>query len=282
MNTDVSDQHPDHGAPRPGDARTAADVERLAEVLYGSRPSHLGRHWGTGVLHPTSVWRGAQGDADKPMTLRIGDQTPKSEWDDLALGLARARADAIITSGRILRTEPNLRHDMPGPGSLPTALAEWRRERGKSKPPLSLIMSLSGEIDLEHPLFGGPGRVLVYTSERGAWHLDSRAADAAVEVQAVAEPTAQGAIDFARAAFGCATISIEAGPSISRRLYDEPAAIDEVLLSTYLGTELPTAARGGRQISRTWLDYRYERVSTSTQPAPGAPNAWRFERFLKR
>lgn len=281
MNTHVADRRDPTPAPQPSlaEARSAADVELLADFLYGPGPAH----WGTGVLHPTSVWRGPAGDFEQPMTLRIGDRTPKSEWDLFALCLARARADAIITSGRILRAEPGLRHELLGPGTLPEALAQWRRELGKSKPPLSLVLSLSGEIDFEHPLFSGAGRVVVYTGERGAWRLESRAADAGVEVQAAEPPTVRGAIEFARAAFGCATISVEAGPSTTRGLYRKPAIVDEALFSTYLGTDLPTAARGGRQITRATLeqDFYLSSPATVVRQGPSQDGDWRFERFLK-
>ncbi|MEM8998176.1 MAG: hypothetical protein AAGF23_25560, partial [Acidobacteriota bacterium] len=236
----------EHRPPRPADARTADDVDVLVRHLYGP-DANLAR---TGILHPTSVWRGPGGDAAQGMTLRIGDQTPTSEWDLFALSLARARADAIVTSGRILRTEATVDHGLAGPGTLPGALAAWRRRSGRDRPPISLIMTKGGELDLNHPFFRRSGRVVVYTGEAGAWRLDSRAADAGVEVEVDAEPSVRAALRFVRGAFGCATVSVEAGPSITRGLYEDPITVDELLLSTYLGDTLPTAARGGRQVAR--------------------------------
>ncbi|MEM1180540.1 MAG: hypothetical protein AAGM22_19500 [Acidobacteriota bacterium] len=265
--------------PRPDRARSADDVDGLIRHLYGPDANLAA----TGVLHLTSVWRGPEGDAPQGMTLRIGEHTPRSLWDLVSLGLARARADAIMTSGRILRMEPTLHHGFVGPGDLPRALLDWRRRQGRDQPPISLVMTRSGELDFTHPLFHGSGRVIVYTSERGAWRLDSRAADAGVEVEIDPEPSVRAALRFIRGAFGCATVSIEAGPSIARGLYEEPITVDELLLSTYLGSQLPTAARGGRQIPHRRIERHFRRPAPAvvTRADDGQDDDWRFERFVR-
>lgn len=225
---------------------TAEDVDRHARALYGQVPV------ATGLLHPTAVWRK---DPDTYLSLRIGPEAPSSAHDAFVLGLARARADAIITSGRTLRQEGDLTHALDGPGSMGQALAEWREQRlAKPRAPVSLVLTESGDVDLHHPFFDGPGRQMIFTGPAGAWKLESRAADAGVELVTVAEPTPRGAVDLLRAELGAATVSIEAGPSVARSFYEAPLMVDEVLLSVFVGENLATGARGSRQKPPAELD----------------------------
>ncbi|MEM6794337.1 MAG: hypothetical protein AAF725_10160 [Acidobacteriota bacterium] len=261
----------------------ADDVDLWIERIYGA--SARSARLPGGLLHPTSVWRPRRDGqwSDLQLALRIGAETPVSWHDAFALNLCRARADAIVTTGRILRAEKNLRHDLGGPGSMPQALAAWRRERlAKANPPVSLVLTRGGEIDLQHPFFrNAAGRVVVYTSRPGAWRLESRAADAGVEVEAVDEPTPQGAIHFLRAAFGAATMSLEAGPSVARALYRPRLEIDELLLSTFLGDGLPTSVRGGRQLERSAIDRLMKRASEPFL-AESKDGSWQLERWVRR
>lgn len=247
-------------------------VDRAIETLYGTQ------YLGTGVLHVTSVWRK---DPDTHLSIRIGPESPTSDIDQLALQLARARADAIVTTGRILRLEPDLNHSIQGPGRLPQGLADWRTKRmGKHKPAASLVMTSGRDLPLGHPIFKGPGRVLIYTDSKGAWNVESRAADAGVEVVADDSPTPQKAIDVLRAQLGCATISIEAGPTVSRRLYEPPMKVDELLLSVYRGSNLSPKARGLRHIPPRDLERLMTRVSGPFVDADQEPH-WEFHRYLK-
>ena len=234
----------------------------------------------TGVLHVTSVWRR---DPSTHLTIRIGRDAPRCAVDQFALNWARARADAIITTGRILRQEPELGPHLQGPGLLAQGLALWRSEvLGKSLPPISLILTSGRELDFTHTLFSGAGRYVVLTDRQGAWNLESRASDAGVEVVAMDNPTAHDAIELLRSEFGSATISVEAGPSVSRQYYEPPMVIDELLLSIYRGEPLPPGARGLRQVRPEQIEYSFR------QPYPAfsalgddgkAP--WEFRRYLR-
>ena len=250
---------------------TAEDVDQAIQTLYGT--SYLG----TGILHVTSVWRK---DPDTHLTLRIGPYAPPSPVDFFILNLARARADAILTTGKILRQEPELQHRIQGPEQSADALSRWRAERlGKENPPVSLVLTSGRDLDFHHPLFQGPGRVLVYTDGDGAWEIESRAADVGVEVVAAPTPTPRGALELLRAELGCATISVEAGPSVSRSFYEEPVVIDELMLSIFNGDDLPPQARGGRQVPPSELDRIF------VAPAPvyrdAAEPDWEFHRWVR-
>ena len=74
----------------------AQHLHARLEALYGVR--ELPR--AAGVLHVAAVWAERP---DRLTVLEITAQTPKSDDDAFALSLARARADAVLTTGAILR-----------------------------------------------------------------------------------------------------------------------------------------------------------------------------------
>ncbi len=250
---------------------SAAAVAAKAEEIYGAPLTS------TGVVHVTSVWR----RRTAYLTLAIGPRTPRSAHDALVLNLTRARADAILTSGRILRREPRLEHRLGGPGRVPEALAAWRREHlGKDSPPVTLVLTSGRRLDFDHPIFSAGTRAVVYTSRAGQWRLESRAADRGVEVVGVDEPSVGGAIDLLRYQFGAATISVEAGPSVSRQLYEPPVTVDELLLSVYDAPQIPAGVRGDPFLDAGELVHVFSRASLPYRVAT-ADGEWSFQRFLR-
>lgn len=249
---------------------TAADVAAMVERLYGDplTPPDAPRQ----VIQPAAVWRRGDGAL---VTLRINDATPRSAHDFFVLNLCRARADAIVTSGKILREEADLRHDLQGPAR--DALAAWRRGLGKPAPPISLVLTSGRGLDLAHPLFGGGTRPVINTSREGG----ERLAGADVEVVAVAEPSLRGAIVELGERYGARTISIEAGPSSSAALYEPPLAVDELLLSVYEESEIPERVRGGDFLGPERLEALFERPRPPYRTL--APSGrWSFARYLRR
>ena len=261
----------------------AADVAAMAERIYGCRlelPEAAGR---PRVLHPTAVWRRGDGAL---VTLEINRYSPRSVHDSFVLNLCRARADAIVTSGRILRREPGLRHDLQGPARVPEALAAWRRERlGKSTPPRSLILTSGRQLDLAHPLFGGATRPVVYTSHVGRERL-AEARATGLEVVGADAADLRSAIAFLHDRLGAATIAVETGPSTSTALYAPPVAVDELLLSVYEEPELDERARGGAFLDREHIAALFERsrppYRVLAESGPGVPGQWSFSRYLRR
>ena len=163
-------------------------------------------------------------------TIRIGDESPKSEHDFFALNWCRARADAIIVTAKILRDEPALSYELAGPAA--PALTKWR-----NRPPPILLVLTSGRqpIDLRHPALTGAARPIVFTRQ-GAFP------GAPIEVVRNSEPGLRSAIQWLKSR-GAKTISIEAGPSTSRTLYEPPVDVDELLLSIFCG-DLAESLRG--------------------------------------
>lgn len=198
-----------------------------------------------GVVHVTSAWSDPDG---RLFTLRIGSLTPRSATDFFALELARARADAIVTTGQILRDEPGLTSDLTDP-----ELLAWRRERlEKSVPPLSLVLSRDTGLDRSHPLFAASEAVVRNASLRDSlgWLRDER---------------------------GITSVAIEAGPSTTRALYEEPVVVDELMLSICRVPSLPAGVRGGELFELAALDRIFGQRSACTREEESG--TWSFLRF---
>ena len=198
-----------------------------------------------GVVHVTSAWSAPDG---RLFSLRIGPDTPHSATDSFALELARARADAIVTTGQILRDEPGLTNALRDP-----ELGAWRRERlGKLEPPLTLVLSRGADLDRSHPLF------------------------AASEVS-VRNASLRDSLGWLRDERGIASVAIESGPSTARALYDEPLAVDELMLSICRTPLLPEGARGAELFDLSVLDRLFEQRSECTREEESG--TWSFLRF---
>lgn len=263
-----------HTAMRHDDAiegiRDAEDVEDAILTLFGETPM------GTGIIHPTAVW---QGPMDCLVTLATGESMPRCGHDAFVLGLARARADVIITTGRVLRHEPTLDHRLPGE-VLGEALLDWRLRRlGKERPPATVILSSGRELDLDHPVFRHWTRPMVYTSREGQWILESRAADHGVEVIAADQPSIQGAVEAVRRELGAATIDLEAGPGVASELYNS-GAVDELLLSTYEAPRLDAQAEGPLFLAASEVSSYFGDPVGETQ-VEAANGPWRLRRYCR-
>jgi riboflavin biosynthesis pyrimidine reductase len=254
---------------QPEDVRTPADVSALGRELVGDDPARAGR-----VLHVAAVWRDASGAAH---VLRIGPAAPKSRHDAFLLSLARARAEAIVTTGRILREEPALTHGLRGPPELRAALAAWRRERlVLDSPPWLLVLSSGRELDPAHAAFRGPTRPLLFVPAEAASEVRERFAATDVRVASVPEPSARLALDHLRR-LGAKRITSEAGPTTARELYTVPPRVDELWLATYAGEAPPAAVVGPRFVDEARLAAVLPEASTpSVRDEPSG--AWRFAR----
>ncbi len=254
----------------PDTAESARDITELAVRLYGS--DFVGER---GVVHVTAVWADASAAYT---TLRITPATPTNRYDRTALNLARARADAIVTTGKILREEPTVTHAFLGPVPHTQALQQWRMAvLGQERPPISLVLTSGRALDLEHPMFHSHTVPMVFTTAAAAQRLAVSKRVRALRIAGVADPTLRGAIDYLQTEHGAKTIVIEAGPTTSRDLYRIPIALDELLLSVCHATEIPAEAHGGPFLGRAALDCllpsRSEPFDDRTSDTP-----WSFER----
>ncbi len=238
----------------------ARDVQRRIEALYGD--VDLGAD--AGVVHVVSVSE----HAGELAVIRIGPRAPGSPTDRFVLQLARARADAIVVTGKILRAEPGLRYDLP-----PDLLA-WRRDRARrvQRPDL-LVLTRGHDLDVAHPALHGWARPIAFTTEDAAPRL-------AQSMRAVgcADPSLRAAVAWALAA-GARTVSVEAGPSSSAPLYEAPVRVDELMLSEFLGA-LPPEVRGGALIRRDDLEAKLRLIAAPRTIEEGS-GVWRFSRWTR-
>lgn len=258
-----------------------SEVVASLAALYGPEPL-LTR----GVVHVTSAVR-MQGGALR--VIAIGPGAPRSASDFFVLNACRARADALLTTASILRSEPTVVHSLQGPSA--PLLAAYRREvLHKERPPLCAILTRGGQLPREHPVWNDGTDKLVLTTPEAAEPLRAllgslfarapEGAPASPEVLALAELDARSALVLL-AQRGHALVSVEAGPSTTGPLYREPSVVDELLLSLFegprggvqLGGELPAGLLTGRactgesvrdEESGRWRFQRWRRVGGET------------------
>ena len=253
---------------RPSDVRTAEDVSILGTELLGVDPAVAG-----GCLQTVATWLDGTGTR---VALRICEATPRSETDFFLLNLARARAEAIVTTGRTLREEADVTHALQGPALVPDALAEWRRNvLGLGEPPLLLVLSSGRGLEPDHPAFHAPLRPILFVPEAAAAPLRARFEGSAA-VEGRPRTGARQAVEWLRAQ-GATRITVEAGPSASAALYEEPCLADELWRSTYLEHELLSEVVGPALVPDAHLDGLLPvRTGGETVREPSGP--WRFER----
>ena len=254
---------------------SAEDVAAVMRAMYGGDLSRVG-----GVVHVAAVWR----DMGKRLiTMRINAQTPKSTHDYFVLNLARARADAIITSGRVLREEPELTHEIAGPTGSGAALESWRREVAKkSKPPVSLVLTSGRDLDLHHPIFRGPGATVLFTNPEAAASLGAKNVGSSIRIVGRSDVGPRAAVRFLSGECGAETVSIELGPSSARALYGHPSQVDELLLSILDAPRIPRTVVGPDFIDAATLDRVLSNRSSPFRVRDGTDSdTWSFTRHTR-
>jgi riboflavin biosynthesis pyrimidine reductase len=122
-----------------------------------------------------------------------GDISGFNEADRFIMGLLRATADAVVVGARTLR-EVALGHLWLAEHVYPEAREQYARYRqglNKPEPPLNVIVSGSGAVDLQRAVFRTRGvRTLIITSPNGRELLarNGVAALASAEVRAIEAP----------------------------------------------------------------------------------------------
>ena len=225
-----------------------------------------------GVLQSAAVWSPASGQYQ---ILRIGESTPRSPTDDFLLALNRARADAIVTTGQILRDEPALCFEVGG--NLGRDLSDWRKDAlGRSQAPWIVVLTRGGHLPWGHPVVASD-RTLILTGQE-ATVLEP--ADSSKTIRRAA-PGLIDAIAFLRTEKGCETMLIEAGPSTSSVLYQTDDNVDELMLSVYREDRLPPGV-GGRAFPSAATLVSAGLREVSSRPVQEASGLWSFHRWVQR
>lgn len=249
-------------------ADSELDVESRIASLWGADALPTD----AGVLHVVATWF----DGTEHRVLRITPESPKSETDFFVLNLARARADVIITTGRILREEPSLEYSLPSPWAAP--MLRWREGvMGRTAPPRLAVLTSGRGLDPGHPALHGWASPVVVTSPDAARALRGTLPEH-VDVIGLQSTSIRDVLAWARAD-GATTISVEAGPSTARALYADPLAVDELSWSQFAEPDLAHDFRGAALFSGD---------GPPTALHPTAPpktleqtsGSWRFSRWV--
>jgi riboflavin biosynthesis pyrimidine reductase len=152
--------------------------------------------------------------------------------DRMVMGLLRAVADAVVIGAGTLRAA-SPQHlwtaDYIYP-PLADAYHALRAALGKTAPPLQVVVTASGDVDLERRLFqSGEAPSLIVTSADGAQRLRAGALPPAVRIATgteVAPFSARMVLDTVRRAGRSGLVLVEAGPHlvgdfVAERLLDE-------------------------------------------------------------
>ena len=250
-------------------------IAERANALYG----HVDWAAATGLLHVAAI-HGPSG-----RILAIGPASPPSPTDRFVLGLARARADVLVTTGSILRAEPDLVHRYAEVAADDRAMGEWRRRTlGLEAPPRLLVLSATGRFPSDHPaLVSGSG--WIWTTGKGAREIGDPPPGFSVVTAPRGRDSAAHAVAWLReqwlAAEREATILLEAGPSTTRAFYEEDATapLDELLLSRFEGA-IAEAAEGPAFVSAEARGARLGEARSACVVAEPS-GRWVFERFRR-
>lgn len=180
-----------------------------------------------------------------------GDISGHSDHDKIVMGLLRAAADAVIIGAGVLRVSPN---GFWTPEDIyPPLAGDYERLRGalgKSGPPLHVVVSGSGLIDLTLPIFAsGRVPVLIVTTEVGRGRFSSENIPESVTIAEAGDGmtlSGQAIIDAIAQHQAYELILSEAGPHLFGSLLDS-GSVDElfITLAPQLAGRDPDAARLG-------------------------------------
>src|SRR5512132_4332523 len=116
-----------------------------------------------------------------------GDISGFSAQDRMVMGLMRAIADVVIIGTGTLSADR--RHVWTAAAILPALANEYRllsNALGQRGPPLNVIVSGSGRVDLRLPVFtSGKVPALIITTSAGAKRLREQSGSASVDIRAV-------------------------------------------------------------------------------------------------
>ena len=181
-----------------------------------------------------------------------GDISGWSRHDRLVMGLLRAVADAVIVGAGTLRSVP--RHIWTAQHIYPPQADAYRQLRtnlDKSGPPLNVIVTARGEIDLSLPVFqSGEVPVLLVTTTHGAQRICTDSLPPSVQIstlQSTGSLSAQAILQAVNSVCPCPMILVEGGPQLMGDFFAEHA-LDELFL-----TLAPQIAGRDEQVERPGL-----------------------------
>jgi riboflavin biosynthesis pyrimidine reductase len=164
-----------------------------------------------------------------------GEISGFNQHDRLVMGLLRVASDAVIVGAGTLRAVP--RHRWTAAYVCPALADAYQTLRavlGKPGPPLNVIVTASGAIDLALPVFqSGEVPVLIVTTVRGAQRIGQQEVPPSVRIADVqsAGPLSAGAIlEVVRRVCSSDLLLVEGGPRLMGDFFAEQR-LDELFLT---------------------------------------------------
>lgn len=226
-------------------------VPQILTRLFGSDFRHT-----SGIVHCTSVFESPKGVFN---TIEIDEFSPKCAFDFFALNAFRAFTDVMLYSGKLLRDEPCLSSAIQGPFS--GVLCEWRKEVLRKPNPMLALICTRRPLDFLHVFFAGDVKVRVCcdplilptllsnakTTGRELRRVESSFGEVErwlarsqgfqdIEIVSLVNSTVEDVLAYSSSLAGRqGACGIEAGPSITRRLYFQPSSFTPrtLLVSVY-------------------------------------------------
>jgi riboflavin biosynthesis pyrimidine reductase len=164
-----------------------------------------------------------------------GEISGFNQHDKMVMGLLRAVADAVIVGAGTLRSVPHHRwaaqYIYP---ALATVYQQLRINLGKPEPPLNVIVTAHGNINLNLPVFqSGEVPVLIVTTTHGAQRIREQHLPPSVQVSAIqsAGPlSAQAILEAVSNVRQSDVILVEGGPQLMGDFFAE-RYLDELFLT---------------------------------------------------
>ncbi|HEU5368529.1 MAG TPA: dihydrofolate reductase family protein [Ktedonobacterales bacterium] len=164
-----------------------------------------------------------------------GEISGFNEHDRLVMGLLRAIADAVIVGAGTLRSVPNHRwtalHIYP---PLLRAYEQLRASLGIVEPPLNVIVTAQGAVNLALPVFqSGEVPVLIVTTRAGAERLRQQAIPSWVQMSSTEDEhtlSVQAILEAVNRVRDCDLILTEGGPKLMSAFFAE-GLLDELFLT---------------------------------------------------
>lgn len=232
-----------------------------------------------GVVHVFAAWQPTRGAGSEPLrALTTGASMPASRNDPFILRIARARTDAILTTGRNLRCEPRLTHGLLSSRADTSDVQAWRElSVGKRGLPDTVVLTHGDNLDLSHPVLNGTNRRWILTTRAGARRLAPAAARPGLEVVGLEAPSPSAAIDWLYSERGYSSVCVEAGPSTSAQLYAADIRVDELMLSLFESERIDQAALGPRFITMQEIERALPTLASSRSISEPS-GRWRYLR----
>jgi riboflavin biosynthesis pyrimidine reductase len=187
-----------------------------------------------------------------------GDISGFSRQDRMVMGLLRAVADVIIVGAGTLRVDHA--HVWTAEHIYPDLADEYRRLRAtlkKHEPPLNVIVSASGRLDLRLPVFAsGDVSVLIVTTAKGAKQLRKQRAPQSVAIRSVRSSgaiRAQSILNMVAQVRAATLILVEGGPQLLADFYAQHVMDEQFLtLAPQIAGRDDDGERPGLVMGRTF------------------------------